>query len=168
MMRPTLIIAALLAVAPVPALAQAPAVDLERFDGRWFEIVRRPNRAQRECSRSQIDFTSSGERYAVQMVCVRLANGQRDVTRATARVTDTDTNARFRMSLSGIAGLVSQTYVVWEHAPDYSWAIMGLPDKRYWWIWHRDQNASETVRTRLLARARALGFDTSRVAHTGR
>ena len=156
-----------------PAAAQANDVVLDRFDGRWFEIVRSPNDAQKDCSRAQIDFTaqSRANRYSIAVTCTRRADGQVEVLRANARVTDPGTNSRFRFTLTGIlsfGGLAGQNYWVWDHAPDYSWAIMALPDKSDWWIWHRSQSPSEATRTTLIARARALGMNTGRVVHTGR
>lgn len=156
-----------------PAFAQAANVDLDRFDGRWFEIVRSPNDAQKDCSRAQIDFTGQGRpnRYGIVVTCTRRADGVVETLRANARVTDPGTNARLRFTLTGIlsfGGLAGQNYWIWDHAPDYSWAILALPDKSDWWIWHRSQTASEAERTRLIARARALGMSTGRVVHTGR
>lgn len=53
------LIAASIAFAALPSLAfaQASNVDLNRFDGRWFEIERNHNNVQKDCSRAQIDFT---------------------------------------------------------------------------------------------------------------
>ena len=155
-----------------PVLAQAESVDLSRFDGRWFEIVRNPNDAQKDCSRAQIDFTpqAQAERYAITVTCTRRPGGQIETLRAAARVTDTTSNAKFRFTLRGLlsfGGLAGQNYWIWDHAPDYSWAIMGLPNKSNWWIWHRSQSPSEATRTRLIARARELGFGGQPV-HTGR
>ncbi len=155
-----------------PALAQAEAVDLDRFDGRWFEIVRNPNDVQKDCSRAQIDFTPQGRagRYGIVVTCTRRPGGQIETLRANARVTDASTRAKFRFTLTGLlsfGGLAGQNYWVWDHAPDYSWAIMGLPNKSNWWIWHRSQSPSEATRTRLIARARELGFRGEPV-HTGR
>ncbi|KPF77677.1 lipocalin [Brevundimonas sp. AAP58] len=165
------ITAAVLTASSSPALAQATAVDLDRFDGRWFEIARNPNGMQRDCSRAQIDFNPSAQgHYSVLVTCVRRSDGDVETLRANARVTDPATNAKFRFSLTGLlsfGGLASQQYWVWDHAPDYSWAIMGLPDKSSWWIWHRSQSPAASVRVATVARARALGFDTSRVTHTG-
>ena len=160
------------ATAPTTALAQASDVDLARFDGRWFEIERNHNNVQKDCSRAQIDFTprDAADRYAIAVTCTRRNDGRVETLRANARVTDTATNAKFRFSLTGLlsfGGLAGQNYWVYDHASDYSWAIMGLPDKSNWWIWHRNQNASQAERDRILSRVRALGFSTSRVVHTG-
>lgn len=173
MFRASLIAAsAALAALPSMAFAQASNVDLNRFDGRWFEIERNHNNVQKDCSRAQIDFTPQGaaDRYAITVTCVRRADAKVETLRANARVTDTTTNAKFRFSLTGLlsfGGLAGQDYWVYDHAPDYSWAIMGLPDKSNWWIWHRNQNASQAERDRILNRVRALGFSTGRLVHTG-
>lgn len=167
------LLAAALLTLSAPALAQSTDVDLDRFDGRWFEIVRSHNDVQKDCSRAQIDLDPAGQvnRYRLTVTCTRRVDGQNEVLRANARVTDPGTNARFRFTLAGIlsfGGLAGQNYWVWDHAPDYSWAIMALPDKSDWWIWHRNQNASEATRTQLVNRARALGLSTGRLVHTGR
>jgi apolipoprotein D and lipocalin family protein len=172
MLRATLIAASLI-IAPSTALAQSRAVDLDRFDGRWFEIERSHNDVQKDCSRAQIDFTPRDrpDRYGLVVTCTRLADGRNETLRAAARITDTTTNAKFRFTLPGLfsfGGLAGQNYWVWDHDPNYDWAILALPNKSDWWIWHRDQNASAADRARLLARARALGLDMSRVVSTGR
>lgn len=159
-------------VAALPASAQATNVDLDRFDGRWFEIERSHNDVQKDCSRAQIDFTAQdrADRYGIVVTCTRRADGRNETLRANARITDTTTNAKFRFSLAGLlsfGGLAGQNYWVWDHDPAYNWAILALPNKSDWWVWHRNQNASPAERARLLARARALGLDTSRVVRTG-
>lgn len=156
-----------------PVAAQARNVALDQFDGRWFEIARSPNDAQKDCRRAQIDFNPQNQanRYSIVVTCTRRADGGVETLRANARVTDPGNNARFRFTLTGllgVGGLAGQNYWVWDHAPDYSWAIMALPNKSDWWVWHRNQSPAEAERTRLLARARALGLDTGTVVHTGR
>lgn len=156
-----------------PASAQSGVVDMDRFDGRWFEIARSPNDVQKDCRRAQIDFNpqSQPNRYSIIVTCTRRADGEVETLRANARVTDPGTNTRFRFTLTGllgVGGLAGQNYQVWDHAPDYSWAIMALPNKSDWWVWHRSQSPTEAERTRLVARARATGFNTGSVVHTGR
>jgi len=165
--------ACLLTLDAAPAAAQANAVNLDQFDGRWFETIRSHNDVQKPCSLAQIDFTPQGQpdRYEIRVACTRQSDGKVETLRANARIVDTTTNARFRFSLTGLlsfGGLAGQNYWVWDHAPDYSWAIMGLPNKSDWWVWTRSASPPEAIRTRTLARARALGFDTEGPIHTGR
>ena len=170
--RPAALAAFAILASSGPASAQATNVDLDRFDGRWFEIARNQNDLQRDCSRAQIDFDPAdrANRYTIRVTCTRRETGRVETLRANAAVTDAATRAKFRFSLAGLlsfGGLASQQYWVWDHAPDYSWAIMGLPNKSNWWIWHRSQSPSASVRSATLARAGALGFDTATVVRTG-
>lgn len=170
--RTALVAVALTAISQ-PVWAQSRSIDMDQFDGRWFEIARSPNDAQKDCRRAQIDFTPQdrANRYSILVTCTRRADGGVETLRANARVTDPGTNVRFRFTLTGllgVGGLAGQNYRVWDHAGDYSWAIMALPDRSDWWVWHRSQSPSAAERTRLIARARALGLDTGEVVHTGR
>lgn len=156
-----------------PAAAQSLRVDMDRFDGRWFEVARSPNDLQRDCRRSEIDFTARDrpDRYGIVVTCTRRVDGKIERLRANARVTDPGVNTRLRFTLPGLlsfGGLAGQNYRILDRAPDYGWAILALPDRSDWWIWHRSQTPPAAVRERLLARARAAGLDTSRVVHTGR
>ena len=58
--RSALIAAALMTVA-APAAAQSRDIVLDQFDGRWFEIARSPNDAQKDCRRAQIDFNPQSQ-----------------------------------------------------------------------------------------------------------
>ena len=170
--RSALIAVALMTVA-APAAAQSRDIVLDQFDGRWCEIARSPNDAPKDCRRAQIDFNpqSQANRYSIVVTCTRRADGVVETLRANARVIDPGNNARFRFTLTGllgVGGLAGQNYWVWDHAPDYSWAILALPNKSDWWVWHRSQSPDEADRARLIARARALGLDTGTVVHTGR
>ncbi|HEV2082238.1 MAG TPA: lipocalin family protein [Brevundimonas sp.] len=156
---------------PVAAQAQVSGLDLDRFDGRWFEIARSPNDVQKDCSRAQIDFTATNraDRYGITVACTRRADGRVETLRADARI-DPSNNAKFRFTLRGVlsfGGLAGQNYWVQAHAPDYSWAILSLPNKSDWWIWSRSQSPSAAVRSQTLARARQLGLNTSQVVTTG-
>lgn len=170
-LRP-LVLALGLATTLIAGTAAAQSVDMGRFDGRWFEIARSPNDVQKDCRRAQIDFTpqSRADRYGIVVTCTRRADGGVETLRANARVTDPGTNRNFRFSLTGLlsfGGLAGQNYRVQAHADDYSWAILSLPNRSDWWIWHRSQSPSAATRADLVRRAAALGLDTGQVVQTG-
>lgn len=172
-MKPTKLLAAVAAMTVIAgaAAADAPApahsVTLSQFDGRWYEIARTPNRNQPTCTRLQIDIAAGdGGAYNIVSTCNR-ASGSPQVTRSTATSLNSANNRlRFRAA-SGAAGFVgvSQEFWVLDRADDYSWAILGTPGGNYFWIWTR--SADPANRTALLARARALGYNTSSAVQTG-
>lgn len=171
-MRPTKLIAASAAAVAFAtvALADAPAprraVDLERFDGRWYEIARTPNANQPTCTRLQIDVTRTGDEFTVVNTCAR-PSGEPRVVRASARpINEHNNRLRFR-ARSGAAGFVgaSQEFWVLDRAEDYSWAILGTPGGNYFWLWSRSHSPAN--RAALIARVRALGYDTSNAVHVG-
>ncbi|WP_240811702.1 lipocalin family protein [Brevundimonas sp. M20] len=169
---PVLAPAVALGLSLLAGSASAQAVDMDRFDGRWFEIVRSPNDLQKDCRRAQIDFNpqARANRYGVVVTCTRRVDGVSETLRANARVTDPGTNRTFRFTLTGLlsfGGLAGQTYRVQAHADDYSWAILSLPNRSDWWIWHRNQSPSPAVRADLIRRAAALGLPTGQVIQTG-
>ncbi len=58
------------------------------------------------------------------------------------------------------------SYVVFElDAVDYSYALVGGPNKSYLWLLARSPALDTATRERLVARAAALGFDTSRLIY---
>lgn len=137
------------------------AIDTDRFVGRWYEIARTPNRNQPTCTRLQIDVrqTEPG-RFSVVNTCAREGRDPR-VQRVTARVIEGTNNAKMRFQV----GPISQEFWILDRANDYSWAILGTPGGNYFWLWTRQ--ASPSNRAQLLARVRALGYNTSNAVQTG-
>lgn len=172
-MKPLKLIAAgaALTVFAGAALADAPAparsVSLSQFDGRWYEIARTPNRNQPTCTRLQIDISAGdGGAYNVVNTCSR-SSGDPQVVRASATsLNEANNRLRFR-ARSGAAGFVgaSQEFWVLDRAEDYSWAILGTPGGNYFWLWTR--SAAPANRAALLARVRALGYNTSNAVQIG-
>ena len=145
----------------------ARAVTLSDFDGTWYEVARTPNSNQGPCTRLQVAIApGSGGAYNIVSTCNR-ASGSPQVTRSTATSLNSANNRlRFRAA-SGAAGFVgvSQEFWVLDRADDYSWAILGTPGGNYFWLWTRSPNPAN--RADLLARVRALGYNTSNAVQTG-
>jgi lipocalin/uncharacterized protein YbjT (DUF2867 family)/ligand-binding SRPBCC domain-containing protein len=145
-------------------------VDLDRYAGDWFEIARFENRFQRQCVG---DVRATYARRADGRIDVvnrcRTVAGQTEA-RGVARVADEQTHARLkvRFAPSWLSWLppVWGDYWVIGLAPDYSWAVVGDPDRDYLWILARtprlDAEEAEAARTA----ARDNGFDVRRLMQT--
>jgi apolipoprotein D and lipocalin family protein len=163
-----LTVAASLQPDPVRTVA---AVDLDRYLGEWFEIARFPNRFQRACTgdvRATYARRSDG-RIDVVNRC-RAADGRVIEAQGVARVVDARTSAklkvRFAPAVLSFLPFVWGDYWIVGLADDYSWAVVGSPDRAYLWILARSRMLDTARLDAARAAARATGFDTDRLVMT--
>lgn len=171
---PVLLAAWLLAACQGPAARPgAPdtvaQVDLDRYAGRWYEVAKLPNRFQRQCV---ADTTAEYSRNADGSIAVvnrcRTADGRFDEARAVARVTDASSNARLEVSFFHVFGWrpLWGDYWILVLDPDYGYAVVGEPSRRYGWILARTPTLPAATRARIDERLRALSYDPGRFADT--
>jgi apolipoprotein D and lipocalin family protein len=172
------LLAKIVTVLAVSAQTSAPvrtveAVDLSRYVGTWFEIARFPNRFQRRCVgdvRASYVRRSDG-RIDVINRC-RAADGTVTEARGIARVVDERTSAklkvRFAPAVLSFLPMVWGDYWILGLAADYSWAVVGSPDRTYLWVLARTAQLPPEQFAAALATARANGFDVDRLVTTGR
>ena len=135
-------------------VAPVSRVDLARYAGIWHEIARIPNRFQKQCARdtlAQYTLRPDG-RIDVVNQCVR-RDGSLDQARGIARVVDADTRAKLKVSLVSLLGWRPfwGDYWIVGLDPNYRWAVVGAPNRKYGWILARsktlDPNTLQTIAT---------------------
>jgi apolipoprotein D and lipocalin family protein len=146
-------------------------VDLDRYLGDWFEIARYPNRFQRDCAgdvKARYARRDDG-RIDVLNQC-REGDGTTTDARGVARVVDPQTSAklevRFAPAFLSFLPMVWGDYWIIGLADDYSWAVVGSPDREYLWVLARARTLSEADYERALAGARDNNFDVERLVKT--
>lgn len=139
-----------------PIVAQQPT-DTARILGRWYEILRTPNKLQKNCFGAYQLWTRKPGGFSVQQVCHRDSPGGRvaEVT-GSARPLNGD-NTLFDTSFLG--GLIHKKYMLADHAPDYSWMISTTADGRYPKLLSRSPAMPASEEARLKQRLAQLGFD---------
>lgn len=174
MKKPALAIAALLAAgtllagcaalgpkhpvgnAAVPQPAKS--VELNRYLGRWYELARYEQGFQKDCDSVTADYSLREDgNIEVLNACVK-PDGKRTDAKGKAKIVDTATNAKLKVSFFGP---FYGDYWVLDHAEDYSWSIVGEPSGRYLWLLSREATPGKERLDALIARARALGYDTA-------
>ena len=146
-------------------------VDLDRYVGEWHEIARYPNRFQRQCTgnvRARYAARPDG-RIDVTNTCT-VADGSEDEARGVARVVDTATSAKLKVRFAPAAlswlSFVWGDYWIIGLASDYSWAVVGSPDRAYLWILARTPSLPDDAYRAAIETVRANGFDESRLTPT--
>ena len=160
-----------LATASQAAAANAPEpakpVDAARFyAGTWHEIGRRPMSLTNGCVAGATDYTMEApDKVKVLDSCHKnTPDGALKTIGGPATITDPGTNAKLHVSYR-FAGIfpVGKDYWVLDHADDYSWFISSDPSFENLWIYTRDPHVSPERRQALIDRAKALGYDTSKL-----
>jgi len=136
-----------------------PAVDLERYDGLWFEIARADHGFERDCQGVTAFYTPQPDgTMAVINRCWKGAlDGELDIAEGRARYPDPADTAKLEVSFFGP---FYGDYWVIDLAEDYSWAVVSGPEGRYLWILAREPQPGEAFIEERLADLRARGFDT--------
>jgi apolipoprotein D and lipocalin family protein len=150
------------------AAAEAPEplkpFDLGRMPGRWYEIARTPTPINRNCQGGSTDWAADGPlRFKVTALCRKGSpTGPAQTLGGKVRVLDPKTNAKVRFALFG--GLLSQDYWIFDHADDYSWLIMGTPNRTFVALFASSPQMPPAARAQALDEVMALGFDVSRLS----
>lgn len=141
------------------------SVDLNRYAGEWHEAARLPNRFQDKCAGDvRATYTRRADgRIDVVNRC-RERDGSMTQARGIARVVDGATNAklkvRFAPAFLSFLPMVWGDYWIIGLAPDYSWAVVGSPDRKYLWILSRTAAMNPAQRDAAIEVARGQGFNT--------
>ncbi|MDT8409991.1 MAG: lipocalin family protein [Wenzhouxiangellaceae bacterium] len=146
-------------------------VDLERYQGRWFEIARLPNRFQNSCDGNvSADYRLKQDgRIEVVNRCRSEHGGFNEVIGEARRPSPEDParlEVRFAPRWLSWLPLVWGDYQIMALSDDYQWAMVGAPSRKYLWILARRPSLPETRIEALLAEAERQGFDTDELIRT--
>ena len=150
------------AAEPLPTLETVPKVDLTRYTGLWYEFARFPNRFEDpECTNVTAEYTlrPDGKITVVNSCFLRAKNKQKRV-KGKAWVVDPSTNAKLKVSFFWP---FSGKYWIIGLADDYSWALVGEPERKYFWILTRSTVLEKPVLDKIGEIMKAKGFDPNRL-----
>jgi len=143
-------------------LATVPAVDLDRYVGQWYEIAKIPNRFQRQCiSDTSANYARNADGSIAVVNRCRTRDGQFDEARAVARMLDTTSSAKLKVSFFSLLGWrpIWGDYWVLALGPDYEYAVVGEPGRQYGWILARTPALPLAAREAINNQLRARGYD---------
>jgi len=140
----------------------AKPVDLERYLGRWYELARYENRFERGCEGVTAEYSQRPDgMIGVLNTCREGApDGKARAAEGRAKVVEGSDGAKLKVAFFGP---FFGDYWVLDRADDYSWAIVGEPSGRFLWILSRDPAPGQAVVDGHIARAAALGYDTTMI-----
>ena len=149
-----------------------PGVDLDRYAGVWHEIARLPNRFQDDCGCCvTATYTRREDGHLTVVNACRTVDGKPKAVEGEAKLASEDgpsskLKVRFAPRFLSFLGFVWGDYWVLDLDQEYSYALVGSPDRKYLWVLAREPRMDEETYTRLLEKAGGMGFDVTRVQRT--
>ncbi len=141
---------------------------LERYLGKWYEIARRDHSFERGLSQVTAEYSMRSDGGV--RVLNRGYSGENDAweeAEGKAYFVQEPDLGYLKVSFFGP---FYGSYIVFELDHEgYQYSLVSGPDKTYLWLLSRTPNMSAQTQSKLLEKARELGFDTSQlifVAHT--
>jgi apolipoprotein D and lipocalin family protein len=139
-------------------------VDLARYVGQWYEVARYPNRFERDCVADVTATYKSRVNGTIEVVnACRKKDGQRKVARGNAKVADAQTNAKLKVTFFWP---FYGDYWVIVLDPDYKYAVVGEPARKYLWILSRTRALDDATYKKIFEQITASGYDISKLIKT--
>ena len=146
-------------------LQVVPAVDLARYAGKWYEIARLPNRFQRKCaSDTSAMYTIRGDGKINVVNECRMADGRITSAKGVAQVAS-KAGPNTKLKVTFFWPFYGDYWII-DLDPDYRWAVVGEPDRKYLWILGRDRRMEEGLFDSIVARIKAQGYDLTNLIRT--
>lgn len=140
-------------------------VDLNRYTGTWYEIARYPNSFQKGCTGTTATYTlrDDGKISVVNRCLKDSLDGTEKKAEGRAWVVDPETNARLKVSFFWP---FSGNYWIIQLDPEYRYAVVGDPGRKYLWILSRTPRMDAQTYAAILKKLPEQGYDPGRLMKT--
>jgi apolipoprotein D and lipocalin family protein len=141
------------------------SVDLMRYSGTWHEIASFPQSFQKGCCGTTATYTLSDSGYViVENRCNRDSlSGRQSSIRGKAFVEKNSGNAKLKVQFFWP---FRGKYWIIDLADDYTYAVVGHPNRKYLWVLSRTPQMSDSLYEEITRRAVEKGFDSDKLERT--
>jgi apolipoprotein D and lipocalin family protein len=122
------------------------SVDLNKYQGTWYEIAKLPNSFQDHCIKNTTaNYEINGEGDIIVINRCIDEDGESDDAEGLARIVDKKTNSKLEVSFVSLFGwqLFWGDYWILGLDEDYQYVCVGTPSRKYGWILSRAHKMNE-------------------------
>jgi apolipoprotein D and lipocalin family protein len=140
-----------------PALEVVDHVDLDRYLGTWYEIASYPAWFQKNCTAVTAEYSLRDDGLIRVVNSCRKGSLDGPLKRSTgrAKVVDQTTNAKLKVSFFGPFW---GDYWIVDLDPEYRWAVVGVPSRKYLWILSRTPTMDDALYREIVGRLPERGY----------
>ncbi len=159
----------LLLLGPISLMASSidthtiPVLDLARYMGRWYVIANIPYFLENGKVASYDSYALQADGTLTNNFTFRKdsLNEPEKTWHGHAEVVNKVSNAEWKVRF---IWPFSATYLVLELDPLYNWSLVGTPNGKLLWVLSRTRHLPTSTYDSIVARARARGYDTTKLA----
>jgi apolipoprotein D and lipocalin family protein len=146
-------------------------VDLQKYQGTWYEIARFDQKFQKGCTSVTAEYilTKNSKVKVLNKCRLNSPSGKLKIAKGKAWVVDKESNSKLKVQffLSFIKlGFLAGDYWIIDLDDNYEHVMVGAPDRNYLWILARRPFLDEDILDGLKLKAKRLGFDTKKLLMT--
>lgn len=130
------------------------SVDLSRYVGEWYEIVRKPHSFEKGMTHVKTTYTLLPD-GKIEVRNEGIKNGKHKVARGKARTTNTPGQLKVTFFI------FPAQYNIMELAPNYSYVVVGGSNGNYLWILSRTPQMDPDILNGIYTRLEERGYDLS-------
>jgi dehydrogenase/reductase SDR family protein 12 len=140
-------------------------IELSRFMGRWYVVYHIPTYFDRDTANNIEDYAFDEASGTIE---VTFTYSDKDLSKTSqvlqkARV-ENEFNTRWSLSPKiGVYVPLGLPYLLVDCAEDYSWTIVGVPNRNHVWVMMRSVEPAAEVVEALLEKVERLGFDMTKL-----
>jgi apolipoprotein D and lipocalin family protein len=135
---------------------------IERYLGKWYEIARLDHRFERGLTQISAEY-SMRQDGGLKVLNRGYSNEKQEWSEAEGKgyFVQSPNEAYLKVSFFGP---FFGSYIVFElDTVNYQYALISGPDKSYFWLLARTPTIDDNLKKKLIAKAAALGFDTTKL-----
>ena len=146
-------------------LQTVPFVDLNKYAGKWYEIASISQFFQKGCHGTTAEYTLTDKGYViVENRCNKDSiHGKQTYIKGKAFVVENSGNAKLKVQFFWP---FKGKYWIIDLADDYSYAVVGNPNRKSLWILSRTPLMNDITYQQIISRIKEKGFDISKIVLT--
>jgi apolipoprotein D and lipocalin family protein len=136
-------------------------VDIERFMGDWYVIATIPNPIEKYAMNGIESYKLlNGDRVKIDYRFTDSRDGKVKHMQPKGWIYDQESKAEWRVQF---LWPVKFPYLIIDLAEDYSYTVIGVPNKKFIWIMARESEMKDETYGGILQRLKAIGYETDNI-----
>lgn len=143
-------------------LETVPFVDIEQFMGKWYVIANIPTFFEKDATNA-IEYYELNKNGSIETTFSFFKGspiGKKMIYTPKGYIYNKKTNAEWRMEF---LWPFKSPFLIIDIAEDYSYTVIGYPNRKYVWIMSRESNISEDIYLSILDKLKDVGYDISKI-----